>query len=100
MVFDGVVLRGQAEGVKAHGEEDVIAVHPLFPGDDVHGRVGPGVAHMEPLARGIGELDKAIELGLVAVVRGCVDLGVLPFFLPFGLNGGEIILQNESHFLL
>jgi len=93
VVFDGVVLRGQAEGVKAHGEEDVIAVHPLFPGDDVHGRVGPGVAHMEPLTGGVGELDEAVELGLAAVIPGGEDLVLLPFFLPFGFDGGEIVFQ-------
>ena len=62
VVLDGVVLRGQAEGVKAHGEEDVVALHPLLPADDVHGREGPGVAHVQALAGGIGELDEAVEL--------------------------------------
>ena len=28
VVLDGVVLRGQAEGIKADGEQHVVAVHP------------------------------------------------------------------------
>ena len=42
VVFDGVVLGGEAEGIEAHGEKDVVAVHALFAGDDVHGGVGRG----------------------------------------------------------
>ena len=94
VILDGVVLRGQAEGVVADGEEDVIALHPLFPADDVHGGEGPGVAHMEALAGGVGELDEAEEFFLTSVA---VDGGEGFFFQPFGLPllfyGGKIVLH-------
>ena len=69
MVLDGVVLRGQAEGVIPHGEEHIVAVHAALAGHHVHGGVGPGVAHMQALSGGIGELHQGIELGF-----GVVDL--------------------------
>ncbi len=63
VVLDGVVLRGQAEGVKADGEQHVIALHPLLAADDIHRREGAGMADVQALAGGIGELDQAVELG-------------------------------------
>ena len=95
VVLNGVVLCGQAEGVIADGEQDVVALHPLLPADDVHGGEGPGVAHVEPLAGGVGELHQRIELGLLAVVRGLVGSLFLPLLLPFGLDACEIVLQSD-----
>ena len=95
VVFDGEVLRGQAEGVKPDGKQHVIAVHPLFAGDDVHGGEGTGMAHVEPLPGGVGELDEAVELGLLAAVGCGKDLALLPAFLPLGLDGREIVFQNH-----
>ena len=95
VVFDGVVLGGQAEGVEPDGIEHVIPIHPLFPGDDIHGGEGAGMAHVEPLAGGVGELDEAVELGLFALVPGGVNLGLLPALVPLGLDGGEIVFQCE-----
>ena len=94
VVFHGVVFRGQAEGVVADGEEDVIALHPLLPADDVHGGEGPGVAHMEALAGGVGELDEAEEFFLTSVaVDGGEGFFFQPFGLPFLFYGGEIVLH-------
>ena len=94
VVLDGIVLRGQAEGVIPDGEQDVIALHPLFPADDVHGGERPGVAHVEPLAGGIGELDEAEEL-LPRLVPGDGGEGLLlqPLALPLLLNAGKIVLH-------
>ncbi len=52
MVLDGEVLRGQTEGVKSDGEQDVVALHTFFAGDHVDGRKGAGMAHMESAAEG------------------------------------------------
>ena len=52
VVLDGVVLRGAGRRRLADGEQDVVALHPLLPADDVHGGERPGVAHVEPLAEG------------------------------------------------
>ena len=81
-------LGGQAEGVEPDGVEYVIPVHPFFPGHDIHGGEGAGMAHVEPLAGGVGELDEAVELGLFALVPGGVNLGLLPALVPLGLDGG------------
>ena len=99
VILDGVVLRGQAEGVKADGEQDVIALHALFAGDDVHGGKGPGMAHMQALAGGIGELDEPIKLGALVPGNGGIGLGLLPPLLPLFLNGGKIVLHAVFSFL-
>ena len=83
MVLDGIVLRGQAEGVVAHGEQDVIAIHALFAGHHVHGGVGPGVAHVQALAGGIGKLHQRIELGLFTVVGSGKGFSSLHFSCHF-----------------
>ena len=95
VVLNGVVLSRQAEGVKADGEQHVVAVHPLFPGYYVHGGVGSGMSHMQPVARGIGELNQAVELRLggIASLAG-KGLFVLPLGLPLFLDLGKIVLQS------
>ena len=96
VVLDGVVLRGQAEGVKADGEQDVVALHPLFAGDDVHGGKGPGMTHMQALSGGIGELDKSVELGALVAGDGGVGLGLFPVGLPLLFNGRKIVIHAAS----
>ena len=95
VVLDGVVLRGQAKGIKADGEQHVVTLHPLLAADDVHGGEGTGVAHMEALTGGIGELDEAVEL-LPGLVPGDGGEGLFlqPLLLPFFLNGGKIVLHG------
>ena len=93
VVLDGVVLRGQAEGVKPDGEQNVVALHALFPGDDVHGGKGPGMTHVQALTGGIGELDEPVELGALVPGDGGIGLGLLPPLLPLFLNGGKIVLH-------
>ena len=95
VVFDGEVLGGQAEGIVADGQQDIVAVHPLLPGDHVHGGVGPGVAHMEPGGGGIGELHQAVELGPGIAVFAGEGLFVLPAGLPLLFDGGKIVLQSK-----
>ena len=101
VVLDGEVLSGQAEGVIADGEQHVVAVHPLFPGDHIHGSVGPGMAHVQAGSGGVGEFHQAVELGLggVAVLTG-EGLFLRPAGLPFLFNGGEIVLQSYHALLL
>ena len=91
VVLDGIVLRGQAEGVPPDGEQHVVALHAALAGDDVHGRVGAGMAHMQAVAGGIGELNQPVKLGLGVVAFGLKGVGFLPLFLPFGLDGFRII---------
>ena len=99
VVFDGVVLGGQPECVIAHGEQHVIAVHPLLPRYHVHGGVGPGVAHVQALPGGIGKLHQAVKFGLVPTVGRGKGLFFPPLFLPLGLDAGKIVL-HRLHFLI
>ena len=92
--LDGGILGGQTEGVKANGEQDVVALHPSLAADDLQTRVGLDVAHVHTHARGVGELYEAVELGLVTVILGTEDFGVVPTLLPFCFNGGKIVLHD------
>ena len=96
-IFNGIVFGGQAKGVPADGEQHVIALHAALAGDDVHGRVAPGMAHMQAHTRGIGELDQRIKLGFCVRLFGLKGMGFVPALLPFGLNGIRIILGNVFH---
>ena len=89
--LDGVVLRGQAEGVEAHGEQDVVALHAALAGDDLQAGVGLDVAHVHACAGGIGELHQAVELGLGVVLRGLEGLFRRPAGLPLGLDDFGIV---------
>ena len=61
----------------------------------VHGGEGTGVAHMEALTGGIGELDEAVEL-LPGLVPGDGGEGLFlqPLLLPFLFNGCKIVLHG------
>ena len=100
VVFDGVILCGQAKGVVSHGEKNVIAIHPAFARHHVHSGVGAGMPHMEPLTGGIRELYQRIEFRFVAAVILAVE-GLLfqPFLLPLGFDAGKIVL-HLLHFLV
>ena len=102
LVLDGVVLRRQAKGVVADGEEHVVALHAALAGDDVHGRVGARMAHVQARARGVGELDQGIELGLFMRFFRGEGVGVLPVLLPLlfhgvrGIGGYVLHLRRSS----
>ena len=98
VVVDGVVLRGQAEGVPADGEEHVVALHAALAGDDVHRGVAARMADVQPCAGGIGELDQAVKLGLVGRIGRLKRALLLPDFLPFRLDGRRIV-GGEFSFL-
>jgi hypothetical protein len=48
----GILLRRQAEGVISHGMEDVIALHPLHPADDIRGGITFGMTGVQAYAAG------------------------------------------------
>ena len=94
------VLGRQTESVKAYREEDVVALHSLFARDDVHRRKGARMADMQTGGGGVRELDKAVELGLVAVSHRSVGLALFPAVLPFFLYCSKIISHGESTLLI
>ena len=91
VVFDGVVLGRQAEGVPAHRVEHVVALHPLFSGDEVERRVGARVADVQPLPGRIGELDQRVVFRLRVVAHRGKRLLLLPDPLPLLFDLREIV---------
>ena len=95
VVLDGKVFRRQAKGVKADGVQDVIALHALFAADDIHGCKRTRMADMKTGSGGVWELDQAVKLWLFVPSDGGIGLLLLPFFLPFLLNGCKIVFHNK-----
>ncbi len=96
VVFDGKVFGGQTEGVKTDRIEDVIALHALFTRDNVHGRKGARMAHVQSGGAGVRELDQAIEFGLVTAGLGRIGLALFPPGLPFLFDGGKIVFHTDT----
>ncbi len=91
VVLDGIVLGGQSERIPADGEQHVVALQALLSADDVHGRVGARMPHVQTRARGVRELDQRVELGLGKIVAGGEGILLLPDVLPLPFDGGIII---------
>ncbi len=89
--LDGVVLRGQAERVPAHGVEHVEALHALEARDRVGGDVVAAVADAQPVAGRVREEVEGVELGLVALVGRAVGVALLPEALPLLLDGVRVV---------
>ena len=90
VVLDGGVLRGQAEGVVAHGVQHVEAAHAGLAGHGVADGVVAGVAHVQ-VAGGVREHLEHVLLGLARVLFGLVELVGLPGRLPLGLDGLGVV---------
>ena len=95
--FDGVVFRRQAKGVKAHGEQHVVALHATLAGDDFKPGIGLDVAHMHPRAGGIGEFHQTVELGFGMGGLGLEGVGIVPMPLPLLFNVGRGVDGNVLH---
>ena len=85
-VGHGGVLRGQAEGVPAHGLQDVEALHAQEVVERVVDRVVAHVPHVQ-LARRVGEHAHVVVLGLGGCVGRDEGLRVGPLLLDRGLEG-------------
>ena len=83
--LDGRVLGRQAKGVKAHGEQDVVAPHAHEARPDIGGRHGVPVADVQ-VATGVGQHGQGIVLGLVGINDGAVEVVSLPARLPLGFD--------------
>ena len=88
---DRGVLGGQAEGVEAHGEQHVGAVHAAEARDGVRGR------HREPVpdvqvARCVGQHREVVPVvPTLHVIRGAVQAGLGPALLPARLDGDRVV---------
>ena len=72
VVLDRVVFRWQAKGIIAHREQNVLSLHPVLPGDDIHRGVGARVTNMQTRTGGIRKLDQRIKLLLVRAGFGLI----------------------------
>ena len=87
-LLDRRVLGRQPERVPAHRMEDVEALGPLQPGDDVAHRVVADMAHVDA-PRGIGEHLEHVVFRPRPVDRRLEAAALLPDLLPLGLGGAE-----------
>ncbi len=95
--FDGVLFGGKAEGVPAHGVEDVLAAHALVTADDVGRRVAFRVSDVEAVAGGVGEHIKHVQLAGCFRGRlvGSGERGVpVPVGLPLGFDAFGVVTRH------
>ena len=59
--LDGVLFGGEAEGVEAHGVQDVVAGGTLVTCDDIGGDVAEWVADVEACTGGVWEHIEGVE---------------------------------------
>ena len=93
VVLDGGVLSRQAEGVEAHGMQDVEAAHAGLTSHGVADGVVARMAHVE-VARGVREHLKDVLLGLGGILIGLEEVLVGPSLLPLGLDGGGVVRRD------
>ena len=98
MVLDGVIFRGQAKGIPAYGIQHIVSLEPALSRHHVQRGIGAGMAHMQSLSRGIGELNESVIFGLVRTVYRMENAGLLPLFLPLRLHGLVFIFHIHSTF--
>ena len=95
VVLDGGVFGGQAEGVPAHGMEDVEAAHALDAGDDVADRVIAHVAHVHR-AGGIRKHFEDVVLWLCGIGFRLEHARFRPALLPLGFDLLWVIVRHAS----
>jgi hypothetical protein len=112
--LDGILLRGQAEGVVAQAVQDVLAGHPVVPGEDIGGDVAQRVPDVQARATGVGEhvedeqlLAAGHLLGLGPGTRGVGRVEralLLPAVLPGQLDLlgqlGGVAVRRLAHLVL
>ena len=100
VILDGVILRGQTEGVPAHGVEDVDPFQAFLPRHDVQGGIGAGMPHVQTLSGGIGKFHQSVELGQGIVVFGDEGAFCVPLILPLFFDLFELVLHFSTFFAL
>ena len=98
VALDGGVLGRQAEGVPAHGMQDVEALHALEARDHVaHDIIAP-MADMDAPGR-VGEHLEHVIFGARVVIAGAVDTPFVPDLLPAGLGLAGIVALGAHRFV-
>ena len=88
--LDGGVLGGEAEGVEAYGEEDVVALHAAKAGGGVAGGDDVPVARVE-LAGGVGKHRKRVVGRTLIVVADAVEAVGVPALAPLRFDGVGVV---------
>ncbi len=96
---DSVLLRGLAEGVPAHGVQDVVPPHAQEAAQGVRGDVVLEVPHAESVAGGVGEEVQAVVLGLATPFVAGVEALPLPAPLPARLQGAVVVGRDATRLL-
>ena len=96
VVFQGIVLGRQTKSIPAHRVQDIIAALTLFACHNIQRGIAAGVANMQAGRRRVREFYQCIELGFGMVDLSMEGVFILPYLLPFGLNGLEIIFHKAS----
>ena len=90
IVLDGGIFRRQAEGVPAHGMQDIEALGLLEAGHHVAQGIVAHMPHMDA-ARRIGEHLQDIIFGAGVVFAGQEALTLFPDLLPFGFGFADVV---------
>ena len=97
MVFDGIVLRGQAKSIPAHWIEHIIALQPLFACNDIQRRIGARMADVQPLPGRVRKFHEAVKFRAVILILGMKDARLLPPVLPFLFHLFKIVVHVHVH---
>ena len=91
--LQGVVLRVDAERVKAYGLEDAVPLQALKSSMDVGTREREDVPDVQPFGRRVRKHHQLIERGRRRLQVGLVGAALLPAALPFELDGDRIVAR-------
>ena len=93
---EGLLDPEMADPIPAHRVQDIIAALTLFACHNIQRGIAAGVANMQAGRRRVREFYQCIELGFGMVDLSMEGVFILPYLLPFGLNGLEIIFHKAS----
>ncbi len=93
--LDGILLGGQAEGIPAHGMQDIEAAHALVAREDIGGGVALGMADVQAGAGRIGEHVEDVVFRLVGDIGRAEGLVFFPVALPARFDDLGVIGRHE-----
>ena len=94
--FHRRIFRGQPERVPSHGMKHIQTLRPAKAGDQIAKRIVPHMAHMDAPRR-IGEHLEHVIFRLVGIVVSYETLASFPPILPFGFDGGRVVMIHYGH---
>ena len=93
---DRMLLRRQAEGVEAHRVHHARAPHPFEPRHDVGGCVALRMAHVQPVAAGVGEHVEHVGLAVRRQPRRGEGAVRVPPGLPLRFDQGRLVAGHHG----